>query len=1215
MRRHPFVNSWFVVVVLFAATWIPLRASGEPPAKTPLKVEDLFRFDTPTTPVLSADGNGVAYSRQWIDPATRQERQSLWTARGAAAEARAREPGEPDARLPVFSPDGKWLAIRSTRARPDGWEQTPAVPLESDPATDIWLLQVDGGPAIPLAGPDKPYGRVFSDPFYGRVAFSPDGKRLAFVADDGRDPRSAEEIAADVLVVRPDQGEGYAGYGAAQIWVAELTDDPRTQAALRIERLTNDDVWYGDPQWSPDGRSLVVHANRSSDRESVRFSINKNFDLWSIDAASRKLTQLTSGPGPEVSPRFAPDGRRLACLSGPRKGPHADVFNLAIVDLTDDLPRVTIVHDQHGPGPAPHPIPAFPLPDTCWDDAQHVVYSSNNGTQTQICRANVVTAQGGPLDEPGAAPASVHLEQTRKRHQLVPPGNAFLAARELGTTSVVRWESEGGLAIEGVLTTPPASVAKLPYKLLVHPHGGPHSRSTVGFNLTAELFAAHGYAVFQPNFRGSQGYGLKFLDADRNDFGGGDVRDILAGIDHLVRQGVVDSKRQYVYGTSYGGYLTSWLVGHTRQFRAAVAQNAVTDLNVMWGCGDLPSWTEWEFGGRPWEVADAMRRHSPSTYVDKIETPTLILHAREDRRCPLAMGTLFHQSLARRGVPTQMVVYPNEGHGIKQPQHRADVYRRTLAWFAAADDRVDLGGVTERHVLIPMRDGTRLSAYLYFPPGDGPWPVLYEQRYADLRAASTRQSFAKLARSGYVVCAENYRGTHLSEGKWVGYRALGWGAQQDGYDTVEWLAAQPWSTGKIGTFGSSQAGFAQNFLAVTRPPHLVCQYMIDTGLSLYHEGYRIGGTTRPERFQQLETVCRNPEDNRELLREWFAHPTFDAYWQAEDCSRHFDKMNVPCFTVGSWYDFMCVGSIDSYVGRQHRGGPESRGRQQLLIGPWLHGRFKETNKTGQLEYPENAKFPLDAHMIRWFDHYLKGIDNGVERESAVRYYVMGPVGEPGGPGNEWRTAADWPLPATSTPYYLRSDGRLRGDPPAAGDSAERTTFRADPNHPNDIPGRGFPGAADARDFEKQAEVRTFTTDVLQKPVEWTGKVQAELYVTSTARDTDFIVRVSDVYPDGRSILLVDYVRRARYREGYEKEVLLQPGEVTSVRFDVGWISQIFAAGHRIRVTVASTGAPFYEPNPNTGEPLTIAPPERTEVATNAVLHTPAHASRILAPIP
>lgn len=529
----------------------------------------------------------------------------------------------------------------------------------------------------------------------------------------------------------------------------------------------------------------------------------------------------------------------------------------------------------------------------------------------------------------------------------------------------------------------------------------------------------------------------------------------------------------------------------------------------------------------------------------------------------------------------------------------------------AAEPPLDLGNVTEQHVLVPMRDGKRLSTYLYLPNGKGPWPVVYEQRYADLRGAATRKAFARLAAAGYVVAAQNFRGTHLSEGTWVGYRALGWGEKQDGFDTVEWLARQPWSTGKIGTMGGSQAGFAQNFLAVTQPPHLVCQHMTDTGLSLFHEGYRIGGTTRPERFRQMDAVCRQPAANRRLLEEWFAHPTYDDYWAAEDCTRHFGAMNVPCFTLGSWFDFMCVGSVESFIGRQHHGGPNSRGRQQLLIGPWLHGGPKQ-NHDSELLFPDNARFALDAQRVRWFDHFLKGIDNGIEREPAVRYYVMGAVGEKAAPGNMWRTASDWPIPARSVSYYLHAGGGLTTAPPSEEDA--KTTFLADPVHPAAIPGRAFPGARDARGFESQPNVCTFTTEPLTEPVEWTGKVQVELFVSSSAPDTDFIVRLCDVYPDGRSILLMDSVRRARFRHGYEKEVPLQPATIDEVAFDVGWTSQVFNRGHRIRVTVASTGAPFYEPNPNTGAPLTIDPPTQMVVARNSIYHEGRHASRVLAPV-
>lgn len=524
---------------------------------------------------------------------------------------------------------------------------------------------------------------------------------------------------------------------------------------------------------------------------------------------------------------------------------------------------------------------------------------------------------------------------------------------------------------------------------------------------------------------------------------------------------------------------------------------------------------------------------------------------------------------------------------------------------------LDLGTIRETHQMIPMRDGKHLSAWLYSPPGPGPWPVLFEQRYADLRGTATRRAAAKLAESGYVVAMVNYRGTYLSEGTWVGYRALGWGELKDGYDICEWLGTQEWSSGKVGTFGSSQAGYAQNFLAITQPPHLVAQYMVDTGLSLFHEGYRIGGTTRPQRFKSLAQVCRDPADNERLLEEWFRHPHYDDYWRDEDCSPHFDEMDVPCFTIGSWYDFMNQGSIASFQGRQERGGPNSRGRQQLIIGPWLHGRLNKGRQVGQLTYPENAVWPEETHMVRWFDHWLKDIDNGVEREPTVRYYVMGAVDEANAPGNFWRTAADFPPPSSSTPIYLAPNGQLQATP--ADYLGGSTSWVSDPLNPCQIPGGGFPGATDARPFEQQAEVRTFTTPVLDKEVEWTGRIRAELYLSSTAPDTDVIVRVSDVYPDGRSILIVDYPQRLRYRMGWDREVLLTPGEVVPVSFDVGWISQIFNAGHRIRVTIASTGAPFYEPNPQTGKPLTIEFPKDAVSATNTIHHNRTYPSHILAP--
>lgn len=667
-------------------------APAQTPAKKPLAVEDLYLFDSPRDAALSPGGKSLAYVRQWIDAKAKVDRFSLWLVEGDAAKARPAEKDEPDARAPVWSPDGTRVAFLSTRPRPEGWKQTLAAPPQSDPATDVWLIPATGGEAIPLAGEKKPYGRVFNDGFYGRVAFSPDGKKLAFVAEDTRSPRTEAEKANNVSVVRDDQGEGYTGYRAAQIWVAHLNPKPGKFAASRVERLTDDDVWYGDPQWSPDGKTLVVHANPTDDRESARFSINKNFDIWAIDTATKRLTQLTTGPGPEVSPRVSPDGKAIACLSVPRKGSHRDAFNLTLIDVSGEKPTVRTVFDHHAKPDSkpPHPVAQFPLPADCWDGSGRILANTEAGVATVPLWIDVVSGESrkvAPLvDIRPERDAGNLAGRLALRSLLTPPGNAFLKERELGKQQVVEWKCDE-FTIQGVLTLPPDGVAKQPYKLLVHPHGGPHSRTVLGFDFTVQVFAANGFAVLQPNFRGSSGYGQRFIDADRGDFGGGDMRDIMTGVDRLVADGVADKDRLFVYGTSYGGYMTSWLVGHTDRFRAAVAQNAVTDLGMMWGLSDLQSWTEWEFGGKPWEQPEKYRKHSPLTYADKVKTPTLVLHARNDRRCPLPMGQAFHQALKARGVPTGLVIYPEEGHGIKQPRHREDVLTRTLAWFAQYDKK------------------------------------------------------------------------------------------------------------------------------------------------------------------------------------------------------------------------------------------------------------------------------------------------------------------------------------------------------------------------------------------------------------------------------------------------------------------------------------------------------------------------------------------------
>lgn len=668
-------------LILFSLVALTTSISAQEPR--PWEIDDLYSAESFHPVAVSPDsGVGVAI-RNWIDPDTKSERHSLWRSAGDPLKSHAMETGEPDASAPLWSPDGAWIVFHSTRPRPEGWKQTPPAPPYSEATVDLWLIPAAGGTAIPLAGPKKPYGRVYPDQFYGRVAFSPDGKQLLFVADDGSDPRQRTEIENAVEVARQDQGEGYTGFGPAEIWVADLAEKPDKFAATKITRLTNDEFWYGDPQWSPDGKKIVVHANLTKDQESVRYSINKDYNLWEIDVATKLMRPLTSGPGPEFSPRFSADGSRLICLTSPRRGPHQDIYNLAVV-TTGDKPETRIVYDFRAPEIdfQSTPSPGMALLGDCWEDSNHVIYDASVGLNSKRFIINVDT--GGISD--GGADDTVYAKARELENRFRPRVTTELPARVNASSQRVSWDNGEGMEIEGALVTPHPSIAKAPYKLIVLPHGGPHHRAGLGAGFDDQVLASKGYAIFKPNFRGSTGYGLAFLNANRGDLGGGDMRDILTGVDFLIEDGLADPDRLFVYGVSYGGYMTSWLVGQTKRFRAAVAENAVTDMTMMWTLSDLQSWTEWEFGGKPWEVPNAMDHHSPLTYAGQVETPTLMLNSRDDRRCPLPMGKAFHQALLSAGVATGLIIYPNESHGIRQPRHRADKLQRILDWFEEHSD-------------------------------------------------------------------------------------------------------------------------------------------------------------------------------------------------------------------------------------------------------------------------------------------------------------------------------------------------------------------------------------------------------------------------------------------------------------------------------------------------------------------------------------------------
>ena len=231
------------------------------------------------------------------------------------------------------------------------------------------------------------------------------------------------------------------------------------------------------------------------------------------------------------------------------------------------------------------------------------------------------------------------------------------------------------------------------YPLVVRPHGGPHGAVRLRFSADYQVYASHGYVVFAPNFRGSSGYGQPFLDADRGNLGGKDYLDLMSGVDHLISQGYVDPDRLTITGTSYGGFMTAWTVGHTDRFKAAMAGAPVVNAQSFFGTSDIPTWVTWEYYGPPWKYPDLVRAYSPISYVQYVKTPTLVTHGAEDVRVPLSQGLEFYHSLRALGVPTEMVIYPGEQHGIRRPRHQIDRLQRTLDWFARFIDTGTTNGL------------------------------------------------------------------------------------------------------------------------------------------------------------------------------------------------------------------------------------------------------------------------------------------------------------------------------------------------------------------------------------------------------------------------------------------------------------------------------------------------------------------------------------------
>lgn len=526
-------------------------------------------------------------------------------------------------------------------------------------------------------------------------------------------------------------------------------------------------------------------------------------------------------------------------------------------------------------------------------------------------------------------------------------------------------------------------------------------------------------------------------------------------------------------------------------------------------------------------------------------------------------------------------------------------------WRTVVDAQSQTQG--KKTEMIAMRDGTRLATDVYLPEAQGPFPVVLTRTpYGRVKRGKEAERFV---RDGWVFVIQDMRGRFDSEGENLPFIGCGWGQYEDGVDTLEWLKKQAWCDGNIVTVGGSAGGITQNLLAAAAPQGLKAQYISVAASSMYEGGSYIGGAFRKA---DTENWLKSNKYAPEALKITQAHSSNDAYWAQFDTTQHFDRMNVPAVHVGGWFDMFLQGTIDQFIGRQHHGAAGAKGAQKLIIGPWQHAIGKMP--VGELTFPDATRVPPQYDPLRWFNHHVKGSANGSAKEPAVAYYVMGDTATPGAPGNEWRYANDWPIPAKKTPIYLTHDRRLSHEKPDAAAASHEFTF--DPANPCPTLGGANltleRGPMDQRKIEDRSDVLVFTSAVLDKPIEVTGRIFAKIFVSSSAADTDLSIRLCDVYPDGRSMLITEGMQRLRHRKSSREPQPLTPGQIEEVTVDCWSTSQIFNTGHRIRVTITSSNYPRFDINPGTAQPWSDTGAKVKQ--TNRIYSDAEHPSRLIVPV-
>ena len=537
-----------------------------------------------------------------------------------------------------------------------------------------------------------------------------------------------------------------------------------------------------------------------------------------------------------------------------------------------------------------------------------------------------------------------------------------------------------------------------------------------------------------------------------------------------------------------------------------------------------------------------------------------------------------------------------------------------------------------------MRDGVTLYGAAYRPAHGVRFPVLLIRSPYSTEHPRYVDWAVRFARSGYAVVMVDSRGRYESEGEWRAYAD----EARDGYDTQQWIGAQAWCDGNIGMFGISYPGFTQILPAPFRSPFVKGLMPIANQEDNYgHLRYNgllqlqnamnwiwLGGRTNqnaPRDLLDWERIYRRLPlisamdgiAERPFFREVVRHGEFDEFWSSISMKGRYREVNTPAYFVTGWYDNLVHESFKCFRGwRTEPADARTRSLTRLLVGPWTHSQIGSAAPYGDIDFGSSAAVDIPREHLRWYDQRLRGIDTGIDEEPPVRIFVMG--------RNSWRWENEWPLARTKyTAYYLHSGGRANtslGDGTlsreAPGDEpADR--FDYDPEDPvNTVGGQSlFPantGPRDRRGLETREDVLFYTTEALTSDVEVTGPVELTLFAASDARDTDFTATLVDVYPDGAAIHVTEGIVRARYRESFRRPSLIRPGAVVEYRIVLWETSNLFRAGHRIRLEVSSSNFPRFDRNLNTGNIPGLD--DEMRVALQTIHHSGQYASFLRLPV-